>query len=105
MKASRVKRIVSIILASFFVLSMLSVTAVEAKERLNAVSGTVVSVNADAGKLSLIDKAGRTFKLQAQPDKNPKVIGQLKTIQEGDKVKVEFDEKGIIKSVNIEANR
>ena len=105
MKASRVNRIVSIVLASIFVLSMLSLTAVEAKETLNAVSGTVVSVNTDTGKLSLIDKAGRTFKLQAQPDKNPQVMEQLKSVQEGDKVTVEFDKEGTIKSVNMEANK
>ncbi len=105
MKASRVNKIVSFMLASVFVLVVLSAAGVSASKTFNTVSGTVISVDADAGKLVVVDKAGKTLELQAQSDKNPKTLEQLKTIQEGDRVTVEFDNKGVIQSISMQMNK
>ena len=93
MKASRVNKVVSLMIATIFTLLLVSATSANAKETINVVNGTVVSIDTSAGKLAVLDKAGRTIKLQAQPDKNPQTLEQFKTLQEGDKITVEYDKK------------
>ena len=105
MKASRVNKVVSLMMATIFTLLLVSATAANAKETINVVSGTVVSIDTSAGKLAVLDKAGRTIKLQAQPDKNPQTLEQLKTLQEGDKITVEYDKKGVIQSISMQMSK
>jgi hypothetical protein len=58
------------------------------------VKGTIVSVDPNSGEVSVLDDAGKTFVLKANPDND------IKELQKGDEVKIEYDEKNVIQSIN-----
>ena len=105
MKAPWVNKALSVLVASIFAVLFFSAVSVQAKASVSIITGTVVSVDANSGKLEIVDRAGRTLNLKAVPDKKPETMEQLKTLQEGEKVTVEYDDKGIILSINIQMGK
>jgi hypothetical protein len=53
-------------------------------------------VDPNSGKLAVLDDAGKTVVLNASPDHD------LKTLQKGDTVKVAYDKKGDIQSIDMQ---
>ena len=95
MKTLRTRKIFSlaaVVLLTFF---LTSATIALADDSVMAVSGTVVSVDPNSGKVAVIDEAGKTVALTAGPDFD------LKAIQKGDQVTAEYDKKSVIKSINV----
>ncbi|UCF89943.1 MAG: hypothetical protein JSW39_16765 [Desulfobacterales bacterium] len=89
-----VKKFVSMLVVTLFVFSFIAITGVAAEE-MQKITGTVMSVNPDAGELMVKDEAGeeKSFTAGAEVD--------LKTCKEGDKVSVEADADGNIKSLSV----
>ena len=96
MKTLRTKKTYSLLAAILLTLFLTSTTIALADDSVMAVSGTVVSVDPNSGKLAVIDEAGKTVMLTAGPDND------LKAIQKGDEVTIEYDKKSVIQSVNVQ---
>ena len=96
MKTLRTKKPFSLVAAIVLTLFLTSATVALAGDSVMVVSGTVVSVDPNSGKVAVINESGQTVSLTASPDYD------LKTIQKGDKVTVEYDKKRVIKSINVE---
>ena len=96
MKTLRKKTPFSLVAAVLLTLFLISVTNALADDSVMVVSGTVVSVDPNSGKVAVINESGQTVTLTAKPDYD------LKAIQKGDKVTVEYDKKSVIKAINVQ---
>jgi len=96
MKSLRTKTAFSLLAVILFALFLTSATVALADDSVMAVSGTIVSVDPNTGKVAVITEAGETVMLTAGPDSD------LKTIQKGDEVTVEYDKKSVIQSINVQ---
>lgn len=96
MKTLRTKKTYSLLAAILLTLFLTATTIALAGDSVMVVSGTVVSVDPNSGKLAVIDEAGKTVMLTAGPDND------LKAIQKGDEVTIEYDKKSVIQSVNVQ---
>ena len=67
-----------------------------ADDSVMVVSGTVVSVDPNSGKVAVLNETGKTVMLTAGPDND------LKALQKGDEVTVEYDKKSVIQSINVQ---
>ena len=57
------------------------------------VKGSIISVDPNSGKVAVIDDAGKTVELQAGS------TDDIKTLQKGDEVMIEYDKKSVIQSI------
>ena len=96
MKTLRTKKPFSLVAVMLFTLLLTSALNALADDSVMVVSGTVVSVDPNSGKVAVINESGQTIALTASPDYD------LKAIQKGDKVTVEYDKKSVIKSINVQ---
>ena len=96
MKTLRTKKTYSLLAAILLTLFLTSTTIALAEDSVMVVSGTVVSVDPNSGKLAVIDEVGKTVMLTVGPDND------LKVIQKGDEVTIEYDKKSVIQSVNVQ---
>ena len=96
MKTLRKKKPFALVTAILLTLFLTSATIAAADDSVMVVSGTVVSVDPNSGKLAVINESGQTIALTASPDYD------LKAIQKGDKVTVEYDKKSVIKAINVQ---
>ncbi len=94
MKTLRIKKqnlLVAVLLVALF---LAAATISRADDPLMVVQGTIVSVDPNSGKVAVVDDAGKTVMLTAGPDED------LKSLQKGDEVTVEYDKKSVIQSIN-----
>jgi len=96
MKALRTKKTFSRLAVILFALILASATLALASDAVMVVSGTIVSVDPNSGKVAVITEAGKTVMLTAGPDND------LKAIQKGDEVTVEYDKQSVIQSINVQ---
>ena len=96
MKTLRKKTSISFVTAILLALFLTAATIALADDSVMVVSGTVVSVDPNSGKVAVINESGQTIALTASPDYD------LKAIQKGDKVTVEYDKKSVIKAINVQ---
>jgi Cu/Ag efflux protein CusF len=96
MKTLRTKKPFSLVAVILFTLFLTSASIALADDSVMVVSGTVVSVDPNSGKVAVINESGQTIALTASPDYD------LKAIQKGDKVTVEYDKKSVIKAINVQ---
>ncbi len=96
MKSLRKNKPFSLLLVTLFALLLAAATISQAEESAMVVKGTILSVDPNSGKLAVLDDAGKTVVLNASPDHD------LKTLQKGDTVKVAYDKKGDIQSIDMQ---
>jgi nitrous oxidase accessory protein NosD len=60
------------------------------------VKGQIVSVDPDSGEVAVIDDVGKTVMLTASPEQD------LKTLQKGDEVTIQYDKNSVIQSIQIQ---
>jgi len=96
MKTLRTKKSFPLLAAILFALFLASATVALADDSVMVVSGTIVSVDPNSGKVAVIDETGKTVMLTAGPDND------LKALQKGDEVTIEYDKKRVIQSVNVQ---
>ena len=96
MKSLRKKKPFSLLLVTLFALFLATATIAQAEESVTVVKGTILSVDPNSGKVAVLDDAGKTVELNASPDHD------LKTLQKGDTVKVAYDMKGDIQSIDMQ---
>jgi|AP12_2_1047962.scaffolds.fasta_scaffold04787_1 nitrous oxidase accessory protein NosD len=96
MKALRLKKSFSLLAVILFALFLATATVSQADDSVMVVKGTIVSVDPDSGKMAVIDDAGKTVMLTAGPDDD------LKTVQKGDEVTVEYDKTSVIQSIHMQ---
>lgn len=94
MKSLRKNKPFSIMLTTLIALFLATATLSQAEESVMAVQGTIISVDPNSGQMAVLDDAGKTVVLSAGPDFD------LKALQKGDTVKVEYDKKGAIQSID-----
>lgn len=83
----------ALVLLAFF---LASTTISLADDSAMIVKGQVVSVDPNSGKVAVVDEAGKTVMLTASPEQD------LKTLQKGDEVTVQYDKNSVIQSINIQ---
>ena len=96
MKSLRKNKPFSFMLATLIALFLATATLSQAEESVMAVQGTIISVDPNSGQMAVLDDAGKTVILSAGPDFD------LKALQKGDTVKVEYDKKGAIQSIDMQ---
>ena len=96
MKALRMKKTFSLLTVALFALCLISVTVSQAEDSVMVVKGAVISVDPNSGRVAVVDDAGKTVMLKAGPEND------LKSLQKGDKVTVEYDKKSVIQSINVQ---
>ena len=94
MKSLRKNKLLSLLSVILIALFLAIAIPSQAADSVMVVKGTIVSVDPNSGKVSVIDDAGKTVVLKANPDSD------LKDLQKGDEVKIEYDEKNVIQSIN-----
>jgi hypothetical protein len=93
MKTLRIKKTFSLIAVTLFALFLASATLTQADDSVMVVKGSIVSVDPNSGKVAVIDDAGKEVMLQAGS------TDDLKTLQKGDDVLIEYDKKSVILSI------
>lgn len=96
MKALRRKKPFSLLAVILFALFLVTATLSQADDSVMVVKGTIVSVDPNSGKVAVIDDAGKTVMLNAGPDDD------IKALQKGDVVSVEYDKKSVIQSIHMQ---
>lgn len=96
MKALRLKKPFSLLAVILFALFLATATVSQADDSVMVVKGTIVSVDPNSGKVAVIDDAGKTVMLTAGPEDD------LKAVQKGDEVTVEYDKKSVIHSIHMQ---
>ena len=96
MKPLRIKKTFSLLTVALFALCLIAVTVSQAEDSVMVVKGTVISVDPNSGRVAVVDDAGKTVMLKAGPEND------LKTLQKGDKVTVEYDKKSVIQSISVQ---
>jgi len=93
MKTLRIKKPYSLIAIILFALFLACATLSQADDSVMVVKGSIVSVDPNSGKVAVIDDAGKEFMLQAGS------TDDLKMLQKGDDVMIEYDKKNVIQSI------
>ena len=96
MKALRIKKQFPLLAVFLLALFLASATISLADDSALVVKGQVVSVDPNSGQVAVIDDAGKTVMLTASPDQD------LKTLQKGDEVTIQYDKNSVIQSINIQ---
>ena len=90
------RKSVLMMVVALFVFSFVASAIVSADET-KKLSGTVDSLNADTGEVTIKDDAGNVQKIKAGPDID---MESLKDLKPGDTISVEVDSQGLIKSMD-----
>ena len=96
MKTLRNEKPFALMALILFALFMTTATLSQADDAIMAIQGTIVSVDPNSGEVAVIDDAGKTFMLQAGSEDD------LKTIQKGDAVTIEYGKDNVIQSINMQ---
>ena len=88
---------ISMLIITLFAISFAAVTVSQAGGANQAIKGEVVSVDPNSGMLEVISQDGKTIMLNAGPQTE-----DLKTLQKGDQVMIQYDKDKNIKSINKE---
>lgn len=96
MKTLRIKKPFALLTLILFAIVAASATPAPADDSVMAVKGTIVSVDPNSGEVAVIDDTGKTFMLQAGSESD------LKTIQKGDAVTIEYDKDSVIQSIHMQ---
>ena len=96
MKSLRKNKPFSLLPVIMLALFLATATTSQADDSVMVVKGTIISVDPNSGKVSVLDEAGKTVVLSANPDDD------LKTLQKGDEVKIEYDKKSVIQSIDMQ---
>jgi hypothetical protein len=88
---------ISMLIITLFAISFAAVSASQAAGPAQAIKGEVVSVDPNTGMLEVMSPEGKTIMLNAGPQ-----IEDLKTLQKGDQVMIEYDKDKNIQSINKE---
>jgi len=90
------KKTVSMIFISVFIVTLINVTLAQAAKDIMVIKGTITAISDEAGKLGVEDETGKIHTLTLNDSID------LKALSAGDKVLVECDSDGVIKSVTKE---
>lgn len=96
MKSLRKNKSFSLMSAVLIALFLATATLSQAEESVMAVQGKIISVDPNSGQMAVLDDTGKTVVLSAGPDFD------LKALQKGDTVKVEYDKKGNVQSIDMQ---
>ena len=88
---------ISLLIITLFAICFAAVGVLQAAGPEGAIKGEVVSVDPNTGMLEVMNPEGKTIMLNAGPQ-----IEELKTLQKGDQVMIQYDKNKIIKSINKE---
>ncbi len=91
------RKLLPILIIALFMISFAGMAVsqdVQEVQEAMILKGTIVSTNADVGKVMVQDESGKTMTLTAGPDTD------LKTLSDGDRVSVEYSSDGVIKSIS-----
>ncbi len=88
-----IRKTASMVVIALFVISFASVAVSQEAQETMIVKGTIISVNADIGKIGLQDEHGNIMTLTAGSEID------LKTLSKGDRVSVEHSGDWVIKSI------
>jgi hypothetical protein len=91
------KKPISMLILTLFAVSLAVATVSQAAGPANVVKGTVVSIDPDSGMLEVQSEDGKTVMLKASPQ-----IDDLKTLQKGDQVTIEYGKDKVVQSINKE---
>ena len=94
MKSLRKNKPFSLMLATLIALILATATLSQAEDSVMVVQGKIISVDPNSGQMAVLDDAGKTVVLSAGDDFD------LKALQKGDTVKVAYDKKGDIQSID-----
>ena len=97
MRLLRINKPISMLIITLFAISFAAVTVSQAAGPAQAIKGEVVSVDPNSGMLEVMSPEGKTIMLNAGEQ-----IEDLKTLQKGDQVMIEYDKDKNIKSINKE---
>ncbi|MCK4485859.1 MAG: hypothetical protein KAU38_03750 [Desulfobacterales bacterium] len=88
-----IRKLASILVIALFVISFAGVAVSQEAQETMVLKGTIISINADTGKVGVQDESGNIMTLTAGSDTD------LKTLSGGDRVSVEYSSDGVIKSI------
>jgi len=89
-----IRKIVSMLFITLFVISFASVAVSQEAQETMVVTGIIISINVEIGKVGLQDENGNIMTLSAASDTD------LKTLSEGDRVSVEYNSDWVINSIS-----
>ncbi|MGD8343646.1 MAG: hypothetical protein PVH53_08635 [Desulfobacterales bacterium] len=92
----RINKPISLLIITLFAISFAAVSISQAADA-QALKGEVVSVDPNTGMLEVMSPEGKTIMLNAGEQ-----IEDLKTLQKGDQVMIEYDKDKNVKSINKE---
>ena len=92
----RINKPISMLIITLFAISFAAVSIYQAADA-QALKGEVVSVDPNTGMLEVMSPEGKTIMLNAGEQ-----IEDLKTLQKGDQVMIEYDKDKNVKSINKE---
>lgn len=96
MNTLRRKKSFSLLAVTLFALIITSATISSADDSVTVVQGSIISVDPNSGKVAVLTEAGKTIMLDAGPEND------IKTLQKGDKVTIEYDKNSVIQSINMQ---
>ena len=88
-----IRKLASMLVIALFVISFAGVAVSQEAQETMVLKGTIISINADTGKVGVQDESGNIMTLTAGSDTD------LKTLSGGDRVSVEYSSDGVIKSI------
>ncbi len=88
---------ISMLIITLFAVSFAAVSICQAAGPAGAIKGEVVSVDPNSGMLEVMSPEGKTIMLNAGEQ-----IEELKTLQKGDQVMIQYDKNKNIQSINKE---
>jgi hypothetical protein len=96
MKSLRIKKHYPLLAVALLALFLASAAMSMTDDSAMVVKGQIVSVDPDSGQVAVIDDVGKTVMLTASPDQD------LKTLQKGDEVTIQYDKNSVIQSIQIQ---
>lgn len=97
MSRINLKKPISMFIVVLFTISLITVTLSQAAGPANTVKGTIVSIDPVSGMLEIQAEGGKTMLLNANPQTD-----DLKTLQKGDKVMIQYDKDKMVQSIEKE---
>lgn len=97
MRQLRLNKPISMLIITLFAISFAAVSVSLAGDPAGTIKGEVVSVDPNSGMLEVMSPEGKSIILNAGQK-----IEDLKTLQKGDLVMIEYDKDKNIKSINKE---
>ncbi len=88
---------ISMLIITLFAVCFAAISVAQAAGPAGAIKGEVVSVDPNTGMIEVMNPDGKTIMLNAGPQ-----IEDLKTLQKGDQVMIQYDKNKNITSINKE---